>query len=229
MPLRIGRRRLHVARISPSGAGARAAASGSPARPSPCRPAAGPGRATSVAVSAAKSASWIRLRDAERFSLAVCRFSIVDEKRFCTAPSAARDRVDRLSARRRSPTAPRSTPATVETSTALTAVPVAAIASRSLRGRRSGEARCCRVIAARRRVGEVERAAGRRRRREAEVGHRRAGERPGRIGERDVAAVGRGQADARAGVGRDDAGRRRLGVDRGDGVGAVARQRAGRR
>ena len=44
-----------------------------------------------AAVSAAKSASWMRLRDAERFSLAVCRFSIVDEKRFCTAPSAARD------------------------------------------------------------------------------------------------------------------------------------------
>ena len=44
----------------------------------------------SAAVSTAKSASWIRLREAVRFSLEVVRFSIVDEKRFWIAPSAAR-------------------------------------------------------------------------------------------------------------------------------------------
>ena len=42
------------------------------------------------AVSAAKSASWMRLREADRFSLVVCRFAIVDEKRFWIAPSDAR-------------------------------------------------------------------------------------------------------------------------------------------
>src|SRR5690606_29405809 len=44
----------------------------------------------SCAVSAAKSASSIRPRDAARFSLTVCRFTIVDSKRFWIAPSVPR-------------------------------------------------------------------------------------------------------------------------------------------
>src|SRR6185369_2599972 len=43
-----------------------------------------------LAVSAAKSVSTIRLRDADRFSVVVLRFEIVDEKRDCRAPKAAR-------------------------------------------------------------------------------------------------------------------------------------------
>src|SRR5207237_1379430 len=42
------------------------------------------------AVSEAKSASWMRLREADRFSLLVCRLLIVDENRFWIAPRSAR-------------------------------------------------------------------------------------------------------------------------------------------
>ena len=41
----------------------------------------------SEAVSAAKSASWMRLRDAVRFSDTAWRFEIVDSKRFWMAPN----------------------------------------------------------------------------------------------------------------------------------------------
>ena len=42
------------------------------------------------AVSAAKSASWIWLRDADRFCEMVCRLAMVEVKRFCTAPRSLR-------------------------------------------------------------------------------------------------------------------------------------------
>ena len=84
------------------------------------------------AVSAAKSASWMRLREAERFSLPVCRFWIVDEKRFCTAPSVARLELTVCSAASIAVSAAFD-PATVEMSIALTAVPVLAIAVELLR------------------------------------------------------------------------------------------------
>ena len=43
-----------------------------------------------AAVSLAKSASRIRLREADRFSLVTSRLEIVAAKRFCTAPRSAR-------------------------------------------------------------------------------------------------------------------------------------------
>src|SRR5712691_5923549 len=43
-----------------------------------------------AAVSCAKSASWIRLREALRFSDIVCRLAIAESKRFCTAPRVPR-------------------------------------------------------------------------------------------------------------------------------------------
>ena len=79
------------------------------------------------AVSAAKSASWMRLREAVMFWLPVCTFVIVCEKRFCTAPSWARVVSIVCSAASRAVSAALE-PATVETSMALTAVPVPAIA-----------------------------------------------------------------------------------------------------
>src|SRR4030095_5476636 len=42
------------------------------------------------AVSAAKSASWMRLREASRFSTTVLRFAMVDSKRFWIAPRSLR-------------------------------------------------------------------------------------------------------------------------------------------
>lgn len=51
-----------------------------------------------AAVSLAKSASRIRLREAERFSLVVSRLEIVAWKRFCTAPRSARPPLTWLSA-----------------------------------------------------------------------------------------------------------------------------------
>src|SRR4051812_26506334 len=80
------------------------------------------------AVSTAKSASWIRLRDAVRFSLDVVRFSIVEENRFWIAPSAARLELIAVSAASTADSAAFA-PWTVEMSTDDIAVPVAAIAS----------------------------------------------------------------------------------------------------
>ena len=52
----------------------------------------------SAAVSAAKSASWIRPREAARFSLTVCRLMIVDSKRFWIAPRLPRRPLTAVSA-----------------------------------------------------------------------------------------------------------------------------------
>ena len=55
-------------------------------------------RAVSAAVSAAKSASRIRLRDASRFSLTAVKFAIVDSKRFWMAPNVLRRPLTAVSA-----------------------------------------------------------------------------------------------------------------------------------
>src|SRR5450830_664399 len=72
-----------------------------------------------LAVSEAKSASWIRLREADRFSEVACRFDTTALKRFWYAPSAA---FDELTEDRAASMVPRAAcaPEAVLTSTVLT-------------------------------------------------------------------------------------------------------------
>ena len=51
-----------------------------------------------LAVSCAKSASWIREREAERFSVVLRRFEITESKRLLMAPMVAREEFTEVSA-----------------------------------------------------------------------------------------------------------------------------------